>query len=57
MWRKILLFIGALALTAAGIAAVAFFLNAPERTGSAAADPRTTPLLVRVVNATSVTGV
>ena len=57
MWRKLLFFIGALALTAAGIAAVAFFLKAPERTGSAAADPRTTPLLVRVVNATSVTGV
>lgn len=57
MWRKLFFFIGAIALTAAGIAAVAFFLNAPERMGSAAADPRTTPLLVRVVNATSVTGV
>ncbi len=56
MWRKLLFFIGALALTAAGIAAVAFFLKA-ERTGSAAADPRTTPLLVRVANATNVTGV
>jgi RND family efflux transporter MFP subunit len=57
MWRKLFFFLGALALTAAGIAAVAFFLKAPERTGSAAADPRTTPLLVRVANATSVTGV
>jgi len=57
MWRKFLFFIGALALTAAGIAAVMFFLKAPERTGSSAADPRTTPLLVRVANATSVTGV
>src|SRR5438093_52209 len=57
MWRKLLFFIGVLALTAAGIAAAAFFLNAPERTGSTVADPRTTPLLVRVVNATSVTGV
>jgi RND family efflux transporter MFP subunit len=56
MWRKLLFFIGALALTAAGIGAVAFFLKAPERTESAAADPRTTPLLVRVVNATSITG-
>src|SRR4029079_13801321 len=45
------------ALTAAGIATVAYFLNAPERMGSGAADPRTTPLLVKVVNATSVSGV
>lgn len=56
MWRKLLCFIGVFALTAAGIGAVAFFLKAPERTKSAAVDPRTTPLLVRVVNATSVTG-
>ncbi len=57
MWRKLLFFIGALALTAASIAAVAFGLNAPGRGASAAADPRTTPPLVKVVNATSVAGV
>lgn len=54
MWRKLLLFIGALALTAAGIVAV---LNGPERTASAAADPRTTPQLVKVINAKGVAGV
>ena len=43
MWRKLLLFIGALALTAAGIAVVAFVLNARNGTVSAAADPRTSP--------------
>ena len=57
MWRKLFFFIGALALTAAGIAAAAFFLNASKQTGSTAADPRTTPVLVRVANAASVTGV
>ncbi len=57
MRRKLMLFIGALALTAAGIAAGAFVLKAPDRTASAAADPRSTPPLVKVVNATSVAGV
>ena len=57
MWRKRFLFIGALALTAAGIAAVAVALNAPDRAASAAADPRTTSLLVKVVNASRVAGV
>ena len=57
MWRKLLFFIGALALTAAGLAAAASVLKAPDRTASAAADPRITPLLVKVVNATSVVGV
>lgn len=57
MWRKLLFFIGALALTAAGLAAAASVLKAPDRTASAAADPRLTPLLVKVVNAASVVGV
>jgi RND family efflux transporter MFP subunit len=56
MWRRLFIFLGVLAAMAAGIAAVAYFLNASEQTGSAAADPRTTPLLVRVANATTVTG-
>ena len=57
MWRKLLFSIGALALTAAGIVAVTFVLNAPDGTVLAAADPRTIPLLVKVVNATSAAGV
>ncbi|WP_072393314.1 efflux RND transporter periplasmic adaptor subunit [Hyphomicrobium sp. CS1GBMeth3] len=57
MWRRLFFFLGALALTAAGIAAAAFFLNAPEPTTSAGADPRTNPLLVKVINATNVAGV
>ncbi len=57
MWRRSVIFLGVLTLTAAGIAAVAYFLNASERTGSVAADPRTTALLVQVARATSVTGV
>ena len=57
MRRKLLLFIGALALTAAGMAAGAFVLKAPDRTASAAADPRSASQLVKVVNATSVAGV
>lgn len=57
MWRKLLFSIGAFALTAAGITAGSFFLNAPDRTAPVAADSRTTPLLVKVVNATSVAGV
>ena len=52
MWRKLLFFFGALALTAAGIATVAYYLKAPEQLGAGATDPRTTPLLVKVVNAT-----
>ena len=57
MWRKHLYFIGALALTAAGIAAAAYLLKAPDRTATSAADPRNAPLLVKIVNATSVAGV
>ncbi len=57
MRRKLLLFIGALSLTAAGIAAGAFVLKAPARTASAAADPRSASQLVKVVNATRVAGV
>lgn len=57
MRRKLLLFICALALTAAGIAAIAFVLNAPDRTAAAAVDPRTAPPLVKVVNTTNVAGV
>jgi RND family efflux transporter MFP subunit len=57
MWRKLLFFIGALALTAAGVAVAAFVLNAPDRTASAAPDPRITQLLVKVVNAASAAGV
>ncbi len=55
MRRKLLLFI--CALTVAGIAAIAFVLNAPDRTAAAAVDSRTTPLLVKVVNTTNVAGV
>lgn len=57
MRRKLLLFIGAIALTATSIAAIAFALNAPDRGASIATDPRTPPPLVKVVNATSVAGV
>ncbi|MBI1651365.1 efflux RND transporter periplasmic adaptor subunit [Hyphomicrobium sulfonivorans] len=57
MWRKLIYFSGALALTAGGIGAAAFVWNAPDRTASVAADPRIAPLLVKVVNATSVAGV
>ncbi len=57
MWRRLFFFLGALALTAAGVAAVAFFLNAPKPTMSAGADPRTNPLLVKVIKATNVAGV
>ena len=57
MWRKGLLFIGALVLSAAGIAVFAVVSGMPERAVSAAADPRTAPPLVKVVNATSVAGV
>lgn len=57
MWRRLLIFLGMLGAAAAGIAAVTYFFNASERTASAAADPRTTTLLVRVARATSVTGV
>ncbi|MBL8882391.1 MAG: efflux RND transporter periplasmic adaptor subunit [Hyphomicrobium sp.] len=57
MQRKLLLFIGTLALMAAGIAAIAFALNAPDRGAPIAADPRTPPPLVKVVNAASVAGV
>jgi RND family efflux transporter MFP subunit len=57
MWRKLLFFIGALALTAAGITGIVIVSDAPERTASDAADPRTAPQLVKVVNASEVTGV
>ncbi len=57
MRRKRLFFIGGLVLTATGIAAVASVSNAPDRKASAAADPRSSALLVKVVNATSVAGV
>ena len=56
MWRKLLLFIGVLALSAAGIAVFAVVSEMPERAASATADPRTASPLVRVVNATSVQG-
>ena len=57
MYRKLFLYISALAIAAAGIAAAALVLKAPERTASAPADPRTNPLLVKIANATSVAGV
>ena len=57
MWRKRLLLIGALVLSAAGITGLAVVWGMPGRAVSATADPRTAPQLVKVVNATSVAGV
>jgi RND family efflux transporter MFP subunit len=57
MWRKWLLFIGVLALSAGGIAAVVVVFEMPERAASASADPRMAPQLVKVVSATSVPGI
>jgi RND family efflux transporter MFP subunit len=56
MRRKWLLFLGALVLSAAAIAAFAVVSEMPERAASASADPRMAPQLVKVVNATSVPG-
>lgn len=56
MLRRSVLFVGALAVTAAGIGAAAYLPSSSER-DSVAADPRTTALLVRVTKAASVTGV
>lgn len=56
MWRKLLLFIGVLAVSAAGIAVFMVVSEMPERATSASGDPRTAPQLVKVVNATSVSG-
>jgi RND family efflux transporter MFP subunit len=57
MWRKGLLLIGALVLSAAGITGLAVVWGMPGRAVSATGDPRTAPQLVKVVNATSVAGV
>lgn len=56
MRRKWLLFLGVLVLSAAGIAAFAVVSEMPERAASATPDPRTAPQLVKVVKATSVSG-
>jgi RND family efflux transporter MFP subunit len=57
MWRKRLLFISALVLSAVGITVFAVRSGMPEPAASASADPRTARQLVKVVNATSVPGV
>src|SRR5271165_4590420 len=57
MRRKWLLLIGAVMLPAAGIAAFAFTPQGYKGEASAVLDPRTAPLLVKVINVTSVTGV
>jgi RND family efflux transporter MFP subunit len=57
MWRKRLLFISALVLSAVGITVFAAHSGMPERAASASADPRTASQLVKVVSATSVAGV
>lgn len=57
MRRRWLLFTSVLALPAGGIAAVLMNFQMPQKATSPSADPRTTPLLVKVVNATSVPGI
>ncbi|MGD9667797.1 MAG: efflux RND transporter periplasmic adaptor subunit [Hyphomicrobiaceae bacterium] len=56
MWRRRIFFIGALVLSAAGIAVFAILSDMPERATPVNADPRARPPLVKVVNATSVPG-
>jgi RND family efflux transporter MFP subunit len=57
MWRRWLLFIGVVALSAGGIATLVVVFKVPQRAASAGADPRTVPQLVKVVSATGVPGV
>ncbi len=57
MGRRRLLFMGAIALVASGIAAFAVISQWPRGDASAATDPRIAAQLVKVANATSVAGV
>ena len=57
MRHKRLLVIGAAVLAASGIAAFVFVSQEQERQASAAVDPRTTPILVKIASATDVAGV
>ena len=49
MKHQRLLLMGALALSAAGVTSIAFVSRWPKQEASAALDPRTAPLLVKVV--------
>ena len=56
MRRKVLLWFGTLTSVVGGITATWILLNGPHSANSTATDPRSAPVLVKVVSATSVAG-